>query len=1199
VSGYLTFEAGSYLRGPLSGDLTECTIEFFANVNTVTLQRLLAFSGGLFTVFLHIEDGDLILGKVGSGFLDTVTCKLPNELLNSWHHYAVCIDEITFTLYIDGTEILTAVLSGISTSTEISIGGGDAPSFTGQLTNFRISTNILYPGRVPSVPLSAGNSVLLLLVYPEGPTVDSSPVGVQLNEVGTILFNKGPIEVAPAIFSDYGILNFDGNSYLEINVDPSLFDDGTADFRIDWYMNPTDSEDMDILSWYSDECVFECSIYESKLIVLFGNNSYGGPLPFEGYPGVECPITFNKWEHYTIYRRSNEIRVLINGIKVGSFLVEPTQVIGDEFYIGAANRNDFVGSITNLRLDVELGRTILPLSGGILLFLATPYYPFKNSGSSGAVNNSGVTSAIGPIDIPLNKSYNVFTDFSYTNYISSTLTPGSGDFTIECFFRYSVDGYIWTFYKDPLLPYLQLYVVDGKLDVDSSFLNETITIGTVDFDTWYHCAVTRYKNNWYGTLNGSTSFLATGTLNLGNIGLTIGDLSPGLGYYLVGAISNFHYVKRALYYTDSVIEVIPTQPIQSVIDTQLLLLAKPGAPFKDSSGNQNGTIGRCAVIPGPLNFSQFMDYNIFTGFSETKHLIYQVNPGTSDFTVDFFFNCISVGNLWSFEKPDGTYLSMDIFDEVLYVGSPVVAGPVSGVVLNRWYYVALTRSGNSWYATLNGTTIFLDEELLDLRGTQLFIGYLPGSTPFDGSISNFRYTSRALYSDETSTIPSLPLTVIPDTQLLLLAKPGKAFNDSSIYNRAVTGSCTITPGPFDPFSNLSESYNILTGFSPATYLFYPFLVPIGDFTIECFFKTSVVSTIRQRLWGFTDISLTNPSIRIDIRNGILRFQYTRDNTPWSASVFETVVDTWYHFLVTRSGNEFYLFVNGGLVRTLNIDTDFSPYYLSIGNIDGAPDYPLDGYISNFRYVTQALYTDSFVIPTPPLEAIDGTTLLLLAKPGESFKDSSEFNRIPSGKCAVVSGPIDPPETRYGILKFSDDQYITYTIDPDTSNFTVEFFFKTSESLTPLWCFGDGIQLVGNYIRDSSLYVEASNGISQIVGTIEPDTWYYYALTRSGNDWYTTVDNTTVLVGTGSLDLTGTRLYIGYFPGYGFFQGSISNFRFVKNDLNKPLLIPIPPLENVGDTELLLLARPGQVLEDSSNNPKTVSGSSGWGPGPIR
>jgi len=802
--------------------------------------------------------------------------------------------------------------------------------------------------------------------------------------------------------------------------------------------------------------------------------------------------------------------------------------------------------------------------------------------------------------------YGILTGFD-GNELVYDLSPGTSDFTVELFFKYSGgsrdDEYIWAFDANDVYMYV---TDDGYFVITIStddYINLRALIPTVN--TWYHVAVTRFGNQWYSTVNGATSLIGTSSGRVGSF-LSIGGDDDG-EYFTTGSISNFRYTKRALY-TQVGVGTIPSVPLTAVADTELLLLAKAEAPFADSSGNNyEPDSGTCTVVPGTITPFPvlFTDYGILTGFENENVLVYDLDPGTSSFTVEMFvrFRYDDVdSDIWYFGDGPGGTIGMYINEDKLQVrgllNSTSFTSDILTITVNTWYHIALTRSADEWYATVNGVTSLIQTENGDFTDGFMIIGGRLNDDVLYGFISNFRYTTRALYDEETVyPIPSLPLTADADTQLLLLAKPDAPLADSSGNDNEADGACGFMIGPISPFPVLFDDYGILTGFSPTRSLTYEDMSPPdSDFTVELFFKYSGDG---GSLWYFDGLG---SDVGMYITNSELYAEVILDIFI-DPIILAPSQNTWYHVALTRSEDDWYATVNGVTSLLGTVSGTMATCILTVGEYELGED-PFTGSISNFRYTKRALYTQVGVgtIPSLPLTAVANTELLLLAKPDAPFADSSGNDNEAVGSCTFVAEPISPLPIQfqeYGILTgFSPTKSLTYpdTLNPGEDDFTVEMFFKYSGSGDYLWSFFGNNLVVRMSINNGILTVFILLGtfIDQVILAPSQNTWYHVALTRSEDEWYATVNGVTSLLGTLPGTLAGLSLTVGDYQLNGNpFTGSISNFRYTKRALYTQVgvgTIPSLPLTVVADTELLLLGKFTDPLGDSSEVPKIATGT---------
>jgi hypothetical protein len=99
--------------------------------------------------------------------------------------------------------------------------------------------------------------------------------------------------------------------------------------------------------------------------------------------------------------------------------------------------------------------------------------------------------------------------------------------------------------------------------------------------------------------------------------------------------------------------------------------------------------------------------------------------------------------------------------------------------------------------------------------------------------------------------------------------------------------------------------------------------------------------------------------------------------------------TWTHIAVTRASGTTRLFINGNLLTSASDLNNYAAQAVTVGNYGGGGGYYFSGYMTNIRLIKgAAAYTASFTLPTVPLTAVTGTSLLLNANYWAPLTDSS-------------------------------------------------------------------------------------------------------------------------------------------------------------------------------------------------------------------
>jgi len=281
------------------------------------------------------------------------------------------------------------------------------------------------------------------------------------------------------------------------------------------------------------------------------------------------------------------------------------------------------------------------------------------------------------------------------------------------------------------------------------------------------------------------------------------------------------------------------------------------------------------------------------------------------------------------------------------------------------------------------------------------------------------------------------------------------------------------------------------------------------------------------------------------------FEVSPDGTGATSVILLTGTSTittnnWYHVAVSRSGNSWYLFINGVQeATTTNSIIPFSTTQpmtigkqkVSTSGYGVISSDSFEGYIDDVRITNYARYTSNFTAPTAAFpnsrnENIDPffSSAVLLAHFDNTLADTT-------GKNTFVNSGTTFNNTTYKFggysLRTGTNAYITYN---GSSNFSF-----TGDFTIECWINSDGTLLTGStaagaiigcwqplnnyrgflihinpsyptqlntYIGDGSNVIDISAnaatyganysglGGSVAVGSISPNTWYHYALTRS-------------------------------------------------------------------------------------------------------
>jgi hypothetical protein len=133
-----------------------------------------------------------------------------------------------------------------------------------------------------------------------------------------------------------------------------------------------------------------------------------------------------------------------------------------------------------------------------------------------------------------------------------------------------------------------------------------------------------------------------------------------------------------------------------------------------------------------------------------------------------------------------------------------VASPQLAVALtnfSNWAHYAIVRTSGVIVVYIGGAkqTAGSPTTTATFSGDTMVIGTGTTSLPFYGSISNFRITKSALYSGESLTVPTLPLSQTSATMLILSTNSAKYRNVAPISPGAAYSAITVV-GTSPPWS---------------------------------------------------------------------------------------------------------------------------------------------------------------------------------------------------------------------------------------------------------------------------------------------------------------------------------------------------------------------------------------------------------------
>jgi hypothetical protein len=586
---------------------------------------------------------------------------------------------------------------------------------------------------------------------------------------------------------------------------------------------------------------------------------------------------------------------------------------------------------------------------------------------------------------------------------SGAYSLGTGDYTVECWIY--IPSYITVTYNTTIISSgtggLSLaFNTTGKLL--TSFYGTSVlatSTGTVPLNQWVHIASTRSGTAIKQFINGILD--GTGTSS----GSFIGASNPQLGIdpgqasnTFTGYIADFRVTKGVSLYNASFYpNATPLTPATTIGTTlyssSLLMNGTSGGIIDYHSGNDLETVGNTQLASeDPYAGSYYSNY-----FTNSANITLTQPALGSIFTIEMW--------VYPTTAPSGKYY---------YVGGSTT-GPLIGYngttfalahqggwsvtssinpTVGQWNHIAVVREGtgsNQCKLYVNGVLGGTGTEPTTFGAAQSGGTIGQAGSAVQGYVSNLRITNnQALYTG-TFTPATSPLTTttvgtsganvassLTGTVLLLTCQTNKIIDNSASPLTLATTTATVkSMNPFQQNTGKSIYFD-----GTGDYLQFvktpPFYFGANDFTIESWIYLPALPASNTNMaivgqWNTSDLQYL-----VYVRNNAgttqLVFGYSTDGVTGVSTKAYTATGitagTWCYIAVTRSGSNFYMFVNGAIINpadtfTLTLFNAVGP--LAVGRSGDNSNY-LTGYIKDLR-ITRGIgrYTTAFTPPTAPLQ----------------------------------------------------------------------------------------------------------------------------------------------------------------------------------------------------------------------------------------
>lgn len=555
----------------------------------------------------------------------------------------------------------------------------------------------------------------------------------------------------------------------------------------------------------------------------------------------------------------------------------------------------------------------------------------------------------------------------------------------------------------PFNVYYDSSVSKFKIDLSSSgsswdIAGQVASSSTYSENAWHHWALVREGTAFKLYVNGSldsTIATSSATLMTPTRSTSLGAREDG-SYDFYGYMRDVRLVIGTAVYSGSSYAV-PTEPLENITNTKLLLCALPYVGDKSSNSYSITQVGSLSVLTYNSLFDNKSLYSAsnhggsiyFDGTSDYLR-VSEIDFGTGDFCIEGWFysksssqSIVASGQTTPGATTDNVQLmrfnrgdSGNHFTAYFQNGYIFQDEASDAMAPGLWFHCALTRSAGTVRVFINGEILATNSSSSARTNSVSFtmLGAIDyGATPYDnynGYVSDFKVTAGSAVYTSDFTPPTSP-TSSSGANLHIKGTDASIIDKAQTNNvllSGVTGSTTQAK-----FSN-TKSIDVTSSDNYAVAQNIDGNFGSGSFTIECWIWPETLNiTYAQNALGTVldlDVSLgsgTDWWVIHQNNNGGLDFASNSANYLSSTNSVLTA-QTWHHIAIVRSGSTLTWYVDGtARGTTSNSNSIGSVRDLHIGKQSGVNRY-FKGYIQDVR-ITKGLarYTSSFTPPTSELQ----------------------------------------------------------------------------------------------------------------------------------------------------------------------------------------------------------------------------------------
>lgn len=505
----------------------------------------------------------------------------------------------------------------------------------------------------------------------------------------------------------------------------------------------------------------------------------------------------NTWYHIALVRSGTTWTIYLNGSAIGSATSSTAFdssiaafAIGRDEQTGGDSNGYFNGRIEQLRITKRARWSANFIPPTVRVNQVDPYankvvlhLPFENSGGNGsllweatgkALTATGTINTGGSNDAYKGLSCAMFTSGSYMSApASSDFNLGSGDFTVELWMNSSASNAYATLIDRPSASGFtagawSLMFNSGTgngliaLYVASYSTGSPLITGTIALNDgrWHHVAWTRSGSTHTLWIDGVQDVSVTwaGTIADLATNLRIGNNANYAGRDFVGSMDELRITKGACRYYAAFNPEID-DPFWNYTSV-LLPLAADTSEVQGRTITTSGTVttGQTSVARVYDTGATYLNSGLVLTAANNS-----MEPGSGDFTYEFWFNTASSARQWFFAASSDWWVGVDYN----YVGAGLFGfylssngtswdialadpggnsrGSVSAP-LNKWNHVALVRKGTAITLYVNGVadktiTVTAGTSIVNKSGQQKRIGnHGTANYPVIGYMQDFRFT---------------------------------------------------------------------------------------------------------------------------------------------------------------------------------------------------------------------------------------------------------------------------------------------------------------------------------------------------------------------------------------------------------------------------------------------------------------------------